>query len=197
MTRFRISLAGLMGLIAIAGVGIAALRFASETWAGVMLVVTLAFLGVAVLGVIYRREATRAWWLGFALFGGGYLVLTLGPWFSTEVQPKLPTTHVLTYVYAKLKPAPPQKLSVRITAKGDGISISNATDNVSADIFEFSPQNITFEDILGSRLLAISGNEQDFTQVGHCLLAWVAGMLGALIACWFHASRDSVTQEAD
>ena len=37
-----------------------------------MLLLTLGLLAVAVLGVVYRREERRAWWLGFALFGWGF-----------------------------------------------------------------------------------------------------------------------------
>src|SRR3954469_14194500 len=68
MSRPRLSLSGLMALVLVLAIGVAALRDASETWAGVVLLLTLGLLGVSVFGVIYRREARRAWWLGFAQF---------------------------------------------------------------------------------------------------------------------------------
>jgi hypothetical protein len=84
MSRPRMSLAGLMVLV----LGIAALRDASETWAGIVHLLTLGLLGVSILGVVYRSGGRRAWWLGFGLFGWGYAALTLAPWSKPE---KLPT----------------------------------------------------------------------------------------------------------
>jgi hypothetical protein len=73
----RFAIAGLMGLVV--AVGVAALRFASELWAGVLLMLTLGVLGAAVLAFHERSGASRAWWRGFALFGWGYVVLAMGP----------------------------------------------------------------------------------------------------------------------
>ena len=87
MGRIRVSLAGLMGMVLISGIAFAALRDLSESGAGVLLLVTLAILATAILGVVYRRDAKRAWWLGFGLYGWGYLTLAFGPWFSTEMKP--------------------------------------------------------------------------------------------------------------
>ncbi|HEV3120252.1 MAG TPA: hypothetical protein VGY53_00045, partial [Isosphaeraceae bacterium] len=71
----RFSIAGLMGLVLATSLGLAALRYASPTLAGVVLMVTCSALALAVVGVACRGEAERAWWLGFALFGWGYLIL--------------------------------------------------------------------------------------------------------------------------
>jgi hypothetical protein len=65
------SLAGLMALVSFVAIGVAAPRHSTETWAGVMLLAVLGLLAASVLGVVYRRDGRRAWWLGFALFGGG------------------------------------------------------------------------------------------------------------------------------
>jgi hypothetical protein len=101
MRHFRFSIAGLMGAVLVAAVGLAALKNATETWAGAMLLLTCGTLALAVVGAIYRKGVQRAWWLGFSLFGWGYLVLLrccheyslpilptrivleiLGPWMS-------------------------------------------------------------------------------------------------------------------
>jgi hypothetical protein len=81
--------------------GIAALQDAPETWAGIVLLLTLGLLAVSVLGVIYRRESRRAWWVGFALFGWGDAALTLAPWSKDET---LPSRHVLDYLYVRMSP---------------------------------------------------------------------------------------------
>ena len=83
----RISIRILMAFIFVAGVGLAALRNANEFWAGMMLLLALAAVGIAVLGGLFSRGRERAWWVGFAVFGGGYLIVSLFP-----LGAELPTT---------------------------------------------------------------------------------------------------------
>ena len=99
MRSFRVSIAGLMGAVLIAALCVAALRFASETWAGVTLMATCGVLGLAVVGVVYRDVPERAWWLGFALFGWGYLVLAF---WSPFIATTLPTLTLLVDVFTKV-----------------------------------------------------------------------------------------------
>ncbi len=61
----RISIRTLMAFVLVSAVGLAALRNANELWAGMMLLVAMAALGGAVLGLILMRGRERAWWLGF------------------------------------------------------------------------------------------------------------------------------------
>jgi hypothetical protein len=63
MRHFRFSITGLMGLVLVAAVGLAALRNASETRSGGMLLLTCGILALAVVGALYRDGAQRAWWL--------------------------------------------------------------------------------------------------------------------------------------
>src|SRR5438270_8186539 len=104
MSRPRFSIAGLMFVVLLIAVGVAALRSASQLWAGMIFTLTLALLGVAVIGVIYRRGARRAFWLGATLFGGGYLIVSFGPWFATEVRPYLVTSALLDALDARMHP---------------------------------------------------------------------------------------------
>jgi hypothetical protein len=73
--KTRISIARLMGVVLIAAIGFGALRNSSEAWAGVMLLLTCGAILLAVAGALGRGPGERAWWLGFVLFGGGYLAL--------------------------------------------------------------------------------------------------------------------------
>lgn len=68
----RFSIAGLMGIVLVTSLGLAALASASEAWAGAMLLLQWAILALAVVGAICRQGPARAWWLGFLLFGWGY-----------------------------------------------------------------------------------------------------------------------------
>jgi hypothetical protein len=73
--KIRISIAGLMGVVLVAALGFAALRNSSESWAGLMLMLTCGVLMLGVVGSVCRGPRERAWWLGFTLFGVGYLAL--------------------------------------------------------------------------------------------------------------------------
>ena len=75
MRTIRFPIAGLMLAVLVVAVALAALRTASETWAGVMFLITCGVLCLAIVGVVCRDGPKRAWWLGFALFGWGYLLL--------------------------------------------------------------------------------------------------------------------------
>jgi hypothetical protein len=75
MRIVRFPIAGLMGTILVVAIVLAALRNASQTWAGVTFLLTCGVLCLAVVGVVCRNGSERAWWLGFALFGWGYLAL--------------------------------------------------------------------------------------------------------------------------
>jgi hypothetical protein len=98
----RFSILGLMGFVLVVCVGLAALRNASELWAGIMLLVALGATGTALLGILYQRGNDRAWWVGFGLFSGGYLTLTFAPWFADQILPRLGTTEVLEYVHFRV-----------------------------------------------------------------------------------------------
>lgn len=93
MGRPRFTLAGLMGAVLVAAVGLAALRNSTESGAGGMLLLTCGTLTLAVVGTIACRGARRIWWLGFGLFGWGYLVLSgCG---ADAASCSLPTTRLL------------------------------------------------------------------------------------------------------
>ena len=182
MSRPRISLAGLMGTILVLAIGVAALRDASETWAGVMLLLTLGLLGVSILGVIYRRDARRAWWVGFALFGWGYAGLTLAPWSKPE---KLPTRVPLHYLYARMSP--------RKVVAMEPFSASAGLDEGQFIVLDSNPSHDSLPGVpKGSDAVFAIGtiDLKAFRAIGHCLLALVAGIVGGFIALWFYSTRE-------
>jgi hypothetical protein len=88
----RILIVGLMGVVLIAALGMAALRNASEALAGVTYLMTAGMLSLAVVGIVCGNASERAWWLGFALFGWSYWSLVSRYW---NVTTPLPTTRLL------------------------------------------------------------------------------------------------------
>ena len=75
MRTVRFPIAGLMWAVVVAALGLAALRNASDIWAGATFLVTCGVLCLALVGIVCRTNESRAWWVGFALFGWGYLAL--------------------------------------------------------------------------------------------------------------------------
>jgi len=95
----RFSVAGLLGLVGLFAVGLTCLLNASSPLAGVPFSASLLVLALTPLGLVYRRDGRRAFWLGIALGGWSYAVLGLGPWFSDSVRPRLVTTRLLVWAY--------------------------------------------------------------------------------------------------
>jgi hypothetical protein len=156
----RFTIAGLMGLVVVVAVGVAALRFASDLWAGVLLMLTLGTLGAAVLAFHERAGVKRAWWRGFALFGWGYLALAMGPWAAETIAPHLPTSMGLDALYARMHPA--------------------AETHYIKRVVSLSPL----------RLSTSSPPPEPFRRVGHCLWALLAACVGGVVGRAFHAAEE-------
>src|SRR5438270_6584328 len=111
MGRWQFSIAGMMGLVVVAGVGIAALRYPSANWAGVLFTVALGVVLTAVLGAVARRGPGRLAWVGMATFGGTYLVLSLWliPWLHDDpLRPPYLASEALEALHPAIGPqAPP------------------------------------------------------------------------------------------
>jgi hypothetical protein len=94
----RLTIAGLMGAVLVASLGLTALRSGSETWAGVVSLLACGVLALAVVGVACGSDAERAWWLGFAVWGYGYTYLAF--WSYENDLPTLPTEALLRVLSA-------------------------------------------------------------------------------------------------
>jgi hypothetical protein len=68
-----------MELVAIVAVAMAAFRLAPEIHSVIVVSLTLAALGAAVLGARFQRERARAFCLGFALAGGAFFSWFVSP----------------------------------------------------------------------------------------------------------------------
>ena len=83
----RFSIRTLMAVIVVFAVGLAALINANSLWAAMMLLISLAAVGIDVMGAVILRGGEHSWWAGFAFFGGAYLALAFAPWLSDTFQP--------------------------------------------------------------------------------------------------------------
>ena len=93
----RFSIRAVLVLIVVSAVVLVALRNANEFWAGVLPLITWNFAGIAALGAIFLRGPHRAWWTGFGLVSGVFLVFALVPWFPA----KFGTAHPFSSIYAR------------------------------------------------------------------------------------------------
>src|SRR4051794_39706994 len=106
MRRFRFHLGTLVILVLVLGVGLAALRESNEIWDSSLFSVTIGILLISMLLAIHRTEKRRAFWLGFAVFGSAYLMLSLVP----PIESRLITTKALAYTDSKL----PRSITARL-----------------------------------------------------------------------------------
>lgn len=186
----RFSIATLMAVVLVCGVAVAALRDASDTWAGILLGLTLSMLGTALIGVLHRRGTRRAFWQGFALFGWGYLALTTGPWASEQVGPRLPTTQLLRYAHTRANPDQSQVgfSQMRVWLATDDSRPRVVTSwPTQGDPPTAVPGSITTGTGTGQSFFLIgqTTNLDQFVRVGHCLFALLTALVGGLIARWF------------
>jgi hypothetical protein len=208
-----------MAVIVVSAVGLAALRNANELWSGIMLLAVLVIVGMAILGAILLRGRDRAWWLGFALFAGGYLALAFTSLAAPVAMPKLATTHLLDYVHSRAtnptgsKPSFEQLQIVRLEGllaeqKYMKQLIPNPHDLalklIQNNVNELSqriglPVNSTVSPDRTNAWQAIlpgAATYEDFERVGHGLFALVFGLLGGLIAGWLYAKRERAEASA-
>lgn len=111
MRKIRFTIGGLMAVVLVLAIGFAALRNANETWSGVMTLATYGALGVAILGIVFRKGAQRAWWLGFFVFGWGFLCVA--PHLSSWSTRRPPTLALLEWLRTKSggQPGPPNSFA--------------------------------------------------------------------------------------
>ena len=210
----RFSLATLMSIVAGAALIFAALRSASVFWASATFTLSVAVLLFSLLAVLFRRDAARAFWVGFLWFGGAYLCMVFGPWFSTNVRDHLLTSKVLGYTYntiASLPTRPGGLGTVLGDIDKDGWPDLYVANMRSPNYLFRNVGNGTFQDVTrqagtGTALIDSDGDGNldlfvsnpwsaagpswdNLQRVGHSLFALLAGLVGGLLALLLWRSR--------
>ncbi len=77
MRRFWFTIASLLVVVLFLAIGFAALRETNDTWDSGLFTLALAALLTSILLAVHRTESSRAFWIGFAVFGWIYPALSL------------------------------------------------------------------------------------------------------------------------
>jgi hypothetical protein len=183
----RVPIASLMLFVLPIGVGLAALRDPSELWASGLFTLTLLALLVSVLGTVARRGGSRMAFLGFALFGGSYLVLTFGPWAWVNPDGLRPPPLVTRLLLDQIQEANPG-LASHWEVKRDEVNWNGRMSQLS-----FGPADATIRPSPtgGGLNLHLVIDVSPYKQIAHSVLALLAGTLGAI------AGRIVAPREAD
>ena len=192
MSRPRMTIAGLLGIIAGVGVATAALRAATDGWDSALLGVVLLALLAAILLATYRAGRRRAGLLGFALFGWVYLIAAQ----LATVEYRLPTTKLLNIAWGWRTPpaaqppgpAPATWTSIYTPAPNGGVVDLTTWNSVAANTFTTiattpgSPAGMSY----AGWTLNPDATYFNFMRIGHSLWALILAAAGASVArlCW-------------
>ena len=188
----RFSIRSLMAVVVVSAVGLAALRNANEQWAGTMLLVVLAAVGVAVVGAALMRGRERAWWLGFAVFAGLYLALSVGPWVGDAFRHQLATTHWLVELRNLMFESNTQYLTI----EKEEIEAELAKLRPVTPKLKYDPVVASLKNNLRAIQVQLTANKNaglrydPFQRIGHSLFVLLAGLMGGIIAVWFWGRRE-------
>jgi hypothetical protein len=97
-------------LVLVVGIGLAVLKHPSERVASLLFTFILASLLTSILGAMARRGPERLAWIGFAVFGWTYLLLSLGflPWLTgDQLHPPVLPSEYLEDLHPYIGPLPP------------------------------------------------------------------------------------------
>ena len=209
MRRMRFSIRSLVGFILICGVAFAALKQSTDWWEKGTFSMTVLVLLTAVLLGVHLAGGRRAFWLGFGLFGWGYLGLSLVP----AVETRLVTSQGLAYLFAKLPGRMPQLFTVTytgfiptgpfpsFTTSTAGVAsqpnltytLSNAYTLSNSVTDPWSAGQIPVLNVSGGGVLQFSGGTQEnFVKIGHTVIAVLLAWTGGMMSRWILRSRASI-----
>jgi hypothetical protein len=188
MRRIRFHIGGLLGLIILIAVALAALREANDLWASAVFTVTLAVLLISVLLSVHRAQASRAFWLGFALFGCTYLGLCLIP----LIESRLITTKLLAYLDSRV-PARPVIITGEAWGPIPGTQVGSTVQNpVQGYVVAASNPNTQQLTVFGN-LLGNGGTSENFIRIGHGILTLLVALTGGVLSRRLYAGRPDLS----
>ena len=201
MAYLRIRVAGLIGLVAATGVGMAACTSPTAELTAGLFTAAGASLVFSILAVVYRSREHRAFWAGFALFGWAYIVSCYGPVVGSAVRPRLLTTYLIDRLYVLMNPRL-QETFQSVVAGAEGSARSqwhirfDQEDDPNADsvVLTAVGKRRTTESYLSFYLPVGSDNLVWFRRSGQAVITlWVA-LCGGIAGRYLYATREGQRQ---
>jgi hypothetical protein len=171
MKIHRMTIAELMLVVLVTGIGLAALRNASAAWAGAMFSITIFLMISSLLGIGLGRGARRIYWLGFAALGWSYLLLLWVPVLYEHVGRFLLAPNLFAYLEEVLQNASPPRgglQSLPLGVLGASLTGGGFGGGVSASAQDLS----------------------DFARIGLAMEALLWALLGGRVASYFASGRE-------
>jgi hypothetical protein len=183
MRNLRFNIASILGVILFLAVGFAALRESNDYWDSGLFTLTLGVLLVSVLLSVHRSQAKRAFWIGFALFGWGYLGLSLVP----SIESRQLTTKGLAYLDSILPGRTLRVSNLVLTGTasgGSGSQIQSVAFTIDGTKLATSNRGVVriWDAATGRLLSGWGGTTENFIRIGHSLLALVAAWLSGHVS---------------
>jgi len=169
MVGFRFSLRWVFAAVAFIAVVTAALTDGSPRWAALIALTSVFALLASLLGVIYRREELRSFWVGFALFGWTFLLLSLE---TAGLNEAAPTNEFMKELYPFFRRTLP---------------VNPATPNPGW-VHETAMEN--------GRTVAVIVSAYDFHRLGRSICTIASAFVGGMLGRWFFATRNKNLQPA-
>jgi hypothetical protein len=202
----RRSIAGLMILVALLAIGIAALSRPTRLWGAVLFSSATALFLIAAIVAIFGSRRERAFCAGFAITGTAYLLLQYGPWCETQVGPHTLPTAVLDLLYPVV--ASPPAIPMQVAAYPSNLIVYTApvipgTPGVASGTLAGGPGATgggpgsapfqipfvgstspwgTWTEVDLGQLSAGLSTPSAFYRIGHSILSLVAALVGGAIA---------------
>jgi hypothetical protein len=197
MLRFRFTIAGFFLVLTLVALGLAATVSQSELAGHLAYTVFLALLCLAMAGAILRTLPARAFWLGFALFGGVYWlvefeseqampqrllpggVLLSSASSSSANRPRLISHHLIRAISTSLSPN--RSVGSKVIAQWRGGSYYSGTITLARG----DQYLIVWDDGSAAQwtpATQIMANSQSVLTGGHSLCGGLFALLGGVLA---------------
>ncbi len=173
MNQMRFTIGGLILVVGVVAVALAAIRSGSPTWLGAMLSITFFAMICSFLGIALGRAMRRVYWSGFALLGWSYLLLVFTPWIDEHVGQFVLAPHLFDYIEEVIQSSTPPPAPVPATPGGIGGGMRSVP--VEPGGFDPGPTN--------------AATSSEYHRIGTALEALLWAYLGGWVACYFASGR--------
>jgi hypothetical protein len=176
VSRNRVTIGGLVALIAFAALGFNAMRVGSYPWYLATTVFTVVPLSVALMMMLPNPRTIRPFWFGMAVCGFGYAIASEAP----PTRALLPTEWALDRL-GRLRPG----VTIDLTTASP-----EAKANLRQDDGSMRPGVVLGLSPTSGKLHAtVGGPPEYFKQIGHLLTSLIVGLVGGLAALKISAVR--------